>query len=163
MFRKIITFLLLCAMMCLPGCCREDASEAYAEKTEQENDGKGDETEMDKLIMKIDGETVAVEWEDNESIAYLYGLCHEAELEIHTSRYGGFEQVGPIGLEVPEDDHQLTTSPGDIVLYSGNQMVLFFGSNSWSYTRLGKITGLTDEEIAALLDKEGVTLELVRE
>ena len=54
----------------------------------------------------------------------------------------------------------MTTQPGDIVLYSGNQLVVFFGSNSWSYTKLGHINGLSADEFAALLDKEQAVIEL---
>ena len=59
------------------------------------------------------------------------------------SMYGGFEQVGPIGASLPRSDVQTVTEAGDIVLYAGNQIVIFYGSNSWSYTRLGRITDQT--------------------
>ena len=54
----------------------------------------------------------------------------------------------------------MTTQPGDVVLYSGNQLVVFFGSNSWSYTKLGHIKGLSADELAVLLDKEQTVIEL---
>ena len=57
-------------------------------------------------------------------------------------------------------DVQMTTQPVDIVLYSGNQLVPFFGSNSWSYTKLGHINGLSADELAVLLDKEQTVIEL---
>ena len=57
-------------------------------------------------------------------------------------------------------DVQMTTQPGDIVLYSGNQLVVFFGSNSWSYTKLGHINGLSADELAALLDKDIAVIEI---
>ena len=60
-------------------------------------------------------------------------------IEVFASRYGGFEQVGSLPQSFSRSDAQMTTQPGDIVLYSGNQLVIFFGSNSWSYTRLGHI------------------------
>ncbi len=60
------------------------------------------------------------------------------------SMYGGFEQVGEIGTSLPRNDVQTTTSAGDIVLYSGNQIVIFYGNNSWAYTRLGHITDHDD-------------------
>ena len=78
------------------------------------------------------------------------------------SMYGGFEQVGSLGMNLPRDDEQTTTQAGDIVLYSGNQIVVFYGSNSWAYTRLGKITDKSAKELKDLLGSKDViiTLEL---
>ena len=86
----------------------------------------------------------------------------EDELTISMSMYGGFEQVGPIGKSITRDDKQTTTSAGDIVLYSGNQLVVFYGSNSWAYTRLGKIN-LTEKELTNLLSNGDVTITLSME
>ena len=74
--------------------------------------------------------------------------------------YGGFEQVGSLGTRLPRDDRQTTTGSGDIVLYSGNQIVVFYGSNSWAYTRLGHISDKSAEEMKALLGNGNVTLTL---
>ena len=110
------------------------------------------------LQMTIGGIPVEVEWEDNESVETLKQLCREEPLAIQMSMYGGFEQVGSIGKSLPRNDSQTTTQAGDIVLYSGDQIVIFYGSNSWAYTRLGHITDKTDEELAELLGSGDVTI-----
>ena len=138
---------LLCALMlCLVGMA------ASAEKTTvQEGDN-----DMQMMI----GETpVTVAWENNESVEALKTLAEEG-LRIDMSMYGGFEQVGSIGQSLPRDDAQTTTTSGDIVLYSGNQLVVFYGSNSWAYTRLGHITDQTPEQMKALLGNGDVTITL---
>ena len=138
---------LLCALMlCLVGMA------ASAENTTvQEGDN-----DMQMMI----GETpVTVAWENNESVEALKTLAEEG-LTIDMSMYGGFEQVGSIGQSLPRDDQQTTTSSGDIVLYSGNQMVVFYGSNSWAYTRLGHITDQTPEQMKVLLGSGDVTITL---
>ena len=81
-------------------------------------------------------------------------------IEVFASRYGGFEQVGSLPQSFSRSDAQMTTQPGNIVLYSGNQLVVFFGSNSWSYTKLGHINGLSADELTVLLDKEQTVIEL---
>jgi cytoskeletal protein RodZ len=111
-----------------------------------------------ELIMKIDGTEVSVEWENNESVDAIRELAASGGLEINMSMYGGFEQVGSIGQSIPSSDEQTTTKAGDIVLYSGNQVVVFYGSNSWAYTRLGRITDKTEQELAEMLGKENVVL-----
>ncbi|MBR6211281.1 MAG: hypothetical protein IKQ81_09040 [Clostridiales bacterium] len=111
-----------------------------------------------ELIMKIDGTEVSVAWENNESVDAIRELAASGGLEINMSMYGGFEQVGSIGQSIPSSDEQTTTEAGDIVLYSGNQVVVFYGSNSWAYTRLGRITDKTEQELAEMLGKENVVL-----
>ena len=122
--------------------------------TEEKDMIKSDTAE---LKMTIGASAVNVSWEDNESVAALKEL---APLTINMSMYGGFEQVGSIGSNLPRNDHQTTTSAGDIVLYSGDQIVVFYGSNSWSYTRLGRITDKSAEEMAELLGNGDVTITI---
>ena len=112
------------------------------------------------LTMKIGDKNVAVDWEENESVAALRELVSEKPLTIQMSMYGGFEQVGPLGTSLPRNDVQTTTSAGDIVLYSGNQIVVFYGSNSWAYTRLGHITGKDAAEMTDLLGNGNVTITI---
>lgn len=115
------------------------------------------------LQMKIGETPVTVEWEENESVEALKELCLNAPLTIQMSMYGGFEQVGPIGQSLPREDRQTTTQAGDIVLYSGSQIVVFYGSNSWAYTRLGKIADKSAAELKDLLGNGDVTITLTWE
>lgn len=121
----------------------EAATESEAEKT---------------MILMIGSTEVTVVWEDNASVKELKKLA-ENGLSIQMSKYGGFEQVGPIGQRIPDSDKKITTSPGDIVLYSGNQIVIFYGSNTWSYTKLGKIN-LSKKELKDLLSKGDVKISI---
>ena len=122
----------------------------------------GEETES-MLQMRIGDTLVAIEWEDNESVQVLRDLCSDAALTIQMSMYGGFEQVGSIGTALPRNDQQTTTGAGDIVLYSGNQIVVFYGSNSWAYTRLGHITDQDAAGMAELLGNANVTITISME
>ena len=125
---------------------------------------KEDDTMVDKTLaamtLQIGDETVTVEWEENDSVNALTELVKDEPLTVQMSMYGGFEQVGSLGTSLPRDDVQTTTQAGDIVLYSGNQIVVFYGTNSWAYTRLGRITDKTAEELATLLGNGNVTLTL---
>ena len=112
------------------------------------------------LKMTIAGTEVTVDWEDNASVEALRELCKNGELTIDMSMYGGFEQVGPIGTVLPSDDVETTTSSGDIVLYSSDQLVVFYGSNSWRYTRLGHITDSSGLSMEQLLGGGDVSVTL---
>ena len=117
------------------------------------------EEEEPMMQMKINDTPVTVDWEENESVAALKELARDG-LSIQMSMYGGFEQVGSIGRRLPSRDVQTHTSSGDIVLYSDSQLVVFYGSNSWAYTRLGHVTDKTPEEMRTLLGNGDVTITL---
>ena len=131
-----------------------------AEKDESaEDEAIGDSS----MTMMIDGTKVNVEWEDNQAVERLRDMAEDGDITIQMSMYGGFEQVGSIGQSLPRDDKQTTTRSGDIVLYSGNQMVVFYGSNSWSYTRLGHISDKNEAEMADLLSQGDVKITISAE
>ena len=148
----------------------ETGSEAMTYRTEYlDRQMKGSETvenredEESVMTMKIGESPVQVDWEDNESVEALKSLAKQGDITIQMSMYGGFEQVGSLGESLPRNDKQTTTKSGDIVLYSGNQIVIFYGSNSWAYTRLGYITDLTDAELTNLLSNGDVTITISME
>ena len=118
------------------------------------------EEEQAMLQMTIGETPVEVKWEDNESVEALGQLCQNGPLTMQMSMYGGFEQVGSIGQRLPRNDSQTTTQSGDIVLYAGDQIVVFYGSNSWAYTRLGHVTNKSDEEMAQLLGNGDVQITI---
>ena len=145
---------------------KETEEKALTASTENGSDGipeqEGSKEEvvvMDELILSVGDKRLSVEWEDNESVDALKGLAGSG-MTIDMAMYGGFEQVGSIGTSLPRNDSQTTTSPGDIVLYSGNQIVIFYGSNSWAYTRLGRITGLDEKELEDTFGNGDVTIGL---
>ena len=121
------------------------------------------EEESMTLRLMIGDTAVAVDWEDNESVEALCELCREEPLTISLSMYGGFEQVGALGASLPRRDVQTTTTSGDIVLYAGDQIVVFYGSNSWAYTRLGHISDQSAADMKALLGSGDVSITLKAE
>lgn len=119
---------------------------------------KEDETANMKLTLKINDIENDVIWTNNDSVRALKNLAKDG-LTINMSKYGGFEQVGSIGSTLPSSDTRITTSPGDIVLYSSNQIVIFYDSNTWSYTKLGHIN-LSKSELTDLLGDEDVVVTI---
>lgn len=108
------------------------------------------------IQLSIDGTPVPVTWEENASVDELKTLL---PLTVKMSMYGGFEQVGPVGRSIVSNDEQITTEAGDIVLYAGDRIVIFYGSNSWAYTKLGHIDQ-AQEEMEKLLGQEDVEIQL---
>ncbi|MBR3299369.1 MAG: hypothetical protein IKI64_09215 [Clostridia bacterium] len=113
------------------------------------------------MRMFIGKTEVSVVWAENESAAALADMVKSGPLVIVMSMYGGFEQVGSLGAALPRNDEQLTAQAGDIMLYSGNRIVVFYGSNTWSYTRLGRIADRSAAELAELLGSGEVTITII--
>ena len=158
----------LCAVMTAllsAGCQSEtpSAPEVTEEPVQESQAVQPETTEvsaMDELCLKIGEEVLEVRWEDNESVEFLKEAVKDEPLTVELSMYGGFEQVGSLGMNVPRNDSDTVTQSGDIVLYSGNQIVVFYGSNSWAYTRLGHIENRSQSELRDLLGNGDVTLTL---
>ena len=145
-----------------PESAREETAEESSGEAPEEGDSPvqsepGERTpdavpsSEQELTLSVDGTTLEVSWEDNETVRELMDCAAEGSITVNTSLYGGFEQVGDLPQSFSRQDRQMTTQPGDIVLYAGDQLVVFFGSNSWSYTKLGQIEGLSVQELSDLL------------
>lgn len=94
---------------------------------------------------------------DNSSATAFYQLLQKAPVTIKMRDYGNFEKVGSLGTTLPRNDSQITTSAGDIILYQGNQITIYYDTNSWNFTRLGKVDGKSQAELKEILGKGDVT------
>ncbi len=166
--KKRLIFLIAIMLIALTSCGKstdsttlttDEPSTTITTPSDDNSTTKEDENENMKLTLRIDGIEVDVIWADNDSVRALKNLAKDG-LTINMSKYGGFEQVGSIGSTLPSVDTRITTSPGDIVLYSSNQIVLFYGSNTWPYTKLGHIN-LSKSELTDLLGYEDVIITLI--
>ena len=123
----------LLAAILITGCTKN--SETFAQTMEQ------------KMYITIGEETHTVTMEDNVGTRALIAALQTENIVYIAHDYGNFEKVGYIGQSFPTDNHQITTSAGDLVLYGGDNICIFYGSNSWSYTRIGKLDGLSADEV----------------
>ena len=166
MFRPIIICLLA-----LLACTKDpDPVVAIPDPPQEKPDGNGgsngnDNMEMpDHIQLTVSGKSLPVKIEDNAATKALVAALREASITYEADDYGGFEKVGALGRSLPTSNTQISTQPGDVILYSGNQIVLFYGTNSWSYTRIGKMEYGTLDELKTFLKagqgKISVTLSL---
>jgi len=129
--------------------------------SEPEASNEPENAEEERMRMFIGSTEVSVEWETNESVDALCDMVKAEPLVMDMSMYGGFEQVGSLGASLPRNDVQTTAQAGDIMLYSGNRIVVFYGSNSWAYTRLGRIANMNSAELAELLGNGSVKITIL--
>ena len=160
--KKTLIIALLISMAILTACSGANEPQ-QSSAPEQEKENTEESAEMKTMTMTINGEEVEVAWEDNGSVKALAELAADSPLTIDASMYGGFEQVGSIGTTLPSSDVDTVTKPGDIVLYSGSNIVIFYGSNSWPYTMLGHIEGKSESELKDLLGSGDVTITITAE
>lgn len=129
----------------------QDSKPSSNQTTTGQDDGDSaarEENETMNMHVQIGDHTFTATLESNAAVDALVEMMESGPVTIQMNDYAGFEKVGPLGTSLPTSNHQTTTHAGDIVLYQGDQIVLFYGSNSWSYTRIGKIDDLSGWEEA---------------
>ncbi len=162
----LLTCILLPAMLSCGKIPDVTVPEQTAEEQNNEQAGNDNNTEdmPSHIKITVSEKTLPVQIEDNVATKALVAALREAPITYEADDYGGFEKVGPLGRTLPTSNSQITTQPGDVILYSGNQIVLFYGNNSWSYTRIGKMEYGTLDELKSFLyagkGKISVTLSL---
>ena len=130
-----------------PNASTESISPEPESSAASSDPAASEETEenMQNIKITVNGETFSATLAETSAAR---AFAEMLPLTLNLSDYSGFEKVGPLGTNLPTDNQQITTQSGDIVLYNGNQIVIFYGSNSWSYTRLGRIDDLSGWEEA---------------
>lgn len=112
----------------------------------------------DKIAITVNGHTLTATLTDNSSSKAFLELLKDAPVTIEMHDYGNFEKVGALGTELPRNDEQITTQAGDLILYQGNQLTIYYDTNSWSFTRLGRIDNITQNELKEILGSGNVTV-----
>lgn len=113
-----------------------------------------------KIFITANGQTRQATLSDTRAAEELRQLLEKGDIRVSMEDYGGFEKVGDLPQSLPTDNRQITTTAGDIMLYQGRSIVIFYGSNSWSYTPLGKIDNATASEIRSFLSGESIEITL---
>lgn len=134
----------------------EASSEPDTELPEQPNEEEL--MEEAQFYITANSTTFTANFAENGSADAFRDLLREGDLTINMRDYGSFEKVGSIGISLPRKDTQISTSTGDVVLYQGNQIVIFYGTNNWSYSRLGKVDGVTAEALLSAFGSGDVAM-----
>lgn len=116
--------------------------------------------ENNMLYIKVNSRVLTATLVENTSTKALIDLLKTKDITIEMSDYANFEKVGNLKTNLPRNDEQITTQAGDLILYQGNQFVIYYDTNSWNFTRLGKINNITNNELKSVLGKSNVTVTL---
>jgi hypothetical protein len=164
---KRILLLLAIVAVALPASCA--AGDAVLDGTTppastatgvDREEGGGDQEKGDFMNLTI-GDTVwTATLAENSSAEALREMLVAGPVTIEMSDYASMEKVGPLGTTLPRNDEQITTRAGDLILYRGSELVIYYAPNSWSFTRLGRINDVTTEDLRATLGTGDVTVTL---
>ncbi len=108
--------------------------------------------------LTANGKSFSIYWDSNSSAEAFFEKMKQGDVEVAMHDYGGFEKVGPLPWDLPRNDTEITTKPGDIILYQGNQITIYYGENTWNFTRLGHIPDVTKEELLDAFGTGDVTV-----
>ncbi len=109
------------------------------------------------IYARIGKDVLEIQPADNSTAQAFMNLLAQGDVRVAMRDYGGFEKVGALGTTLPTNDEPITTEPGDVILYQGNQITIYYAANTWSFTRLGKIQGVSESELKRILGKGGIT------
>lgn len=119
-----------------------------------------EEESDNKLKISVNGTELTATLENNSSAQALAELLKQGNITVDMSDYGNFEKVGDLPQSLPKNDEKITTVPGDIILYQGNKITIYYAENTWDFTKLGHINNITQEELKTLLGDGDVTVSL---
>ena len=172
----IITLVVLMNIFCITGCGQANgtkippaAASEYSvsgeniteEKTNDIQDtGVMEEKEATKMNISVNDHMLKATLADTQAAKELASLLKKGSIMLTLNEYGSFEKVGELPQSLTKSDEQITSQPGDIMLYQGSQMTIFYGSNTWSYTRLGKIENISEKELAEIFGSGDITVTL---
>lgn len=128
-------------------------------KTENDKNTKQMKTDKIKLAIK-GGRTFTATLADNSSARALMELLEKGDISIEMEDYARMEKVGPLGANLPRNDERISTGPGDLILYQGRNLVIYYAPNSWNFTRLGKIDNAMRDDLVSALGTGNVTVTL---
>ncbi len=157
--RKRFLALLVLAAMVFPAVCRVSGqADTPAVLTHDDPPERKREMSIPMIFAHIGDRTLAIRPERNFSAEAFIRELAQTDIVVDLHDYGSFEKVGDLGMDLPADDRHITTEPGDLILYQGNQITIYYDKNTWSFTRLGRVQGLTQEQLKEVLGEGSVTV-----
>lgn len=171
--RKVLVAAALCVLLCScaqfapavnveskPAAQSAQSTQSQPEPAPTPKPVESETQEATKMNLQIGDTTLTATLADNSSARALAELLKKGPLTLSLEDYAGMEKVGPLGTALPQNNERMVTAPGDIILYQGSSFVIYYGTNSWSLTRLGHIDDADEDRLCELLGDGAVTVTL---
>ncbi len=162
MKNKILAVICACAVLLSMTTCGGDTDPAQIPEQNQTETLSFEEKEESEMRLNIQaGEhLLTATLAQNSSAEALVEMLSEGTVTIQMSDYANMEKVGSLPDSLPGNDEQISTEAGDLILYQGNSFVIYYDTNSWNLTRLGKINDMNQQELKEILGDGDITVEL---
>ncbi|MBQ4311793.1 MAG: hypothetical protein II773_09390 [Oscillospiraceae bacterium] len=152
---KLIEIIISIVILLMSSACGDPASRGSGTSTSYVR-----EVSQMEITIDVNGNKLTAALADSTAAKELAEKLKSGSVTVTLNEYGGFEKVGDLPWSLTKSDKQVSTEPGDIMLYQGDQMTIFYNSNSWSYTKLGSIENTTQEELESLFGESDITVTL---
>ncbi len=152
---KLIEIIISIVILLMSSACGDPASRGSGTSTSDVR-----EVSQMEITIDVNGNKLTASLADSTAAKELAEKLKAGSVTVTLNEYGGFEKVGDLPWSLTKSDKQVSTEPGDIMLYQGDQMTIFYNSNSWSYTKLGSIENTTQEELESLFGEGDITVTL---
>ena len=152
---KLIEILISIVILLMSSACGDPASRESGTSTSDVR-----EVSQMEITIDVNGNKLTAALADSTAAKELAEKLKSGSVTVTLNEYGGFEKVGDLPWSLTKSDKQVSTEPGDIMLYQGDQMTIFYNSNSWSYTKLGHIENTTQEDLESLFGEGDITVTL---
>ena len=156
--RRILTFFYSALVALMVMACSSETPDILPDIDDQENESQ--QMTYKTLNITINGQTKVCTLADNSSVKALVEQLAKSDLTYEADDYGNFEKVGSIGITLPQNNESITTTAGDIILYQGTSICLYYGVNTWSFTRIGKIEGISQSEMKTFVNAGGGSVKI---
>lgn len=154
-----VVILSLMTLLAATACSGEDSDSFLNNENNSENNS-GDQVNTNTMNIEVGDTVLSVTLVDNSSVDALKEALAEEPITVDMRDYGNMEKVGSLGRDFPRNDESITAEPGDVILYQGSALVIYYAPNSWSFTRLGKIEDISGQELKTVLGEGDVTVTL---
>lgn len=156
--RKIAILLFLPLLLLFVGCSSNSTitnspsttNSETPSQTEEPSTSSNDEVDAKYMYATINNTVLEIKLENNSSAEAIFEKLRDGDVVVAMHDYGSFEKVGSLGFSLPRNDTNITTTPGDVILYQGNQITIYYDENTWNFTKLGHID-ITQSELKSIL------------
>lgn len=149
--KKIIEFVILLLFILIFSFIIMNKEDENLDNSSTSNNSNNEVEETMKIYIKINDQILRANLENNSSAKAFVEKLQEGDITIEMRDYANFEKVGNLGFSLPTNDVNITTSYGDIILYQGNQITIYYDTNTWNFTKLGKIEDVSQKELIDIL------------
>ena len=124
---------------------------------------KEDLTPSGIMVIRVGDMPFSIDMESNSSAEEFAKKVNSGGLTVEMHDYGNFEKVGDLPWELPANDEEITTKPGDLILYQGNKITVYYDENTWNFTKLGHLNATPEEIREVFGGKDDITAEFFLE